>query len=85
MSSSARSAPDTRAKSLYQDSRGLARALTGDAAGAIEDFKAALETFTAYPDIFDATHLQRRKDWIEALRAGRDPFDDATLKSLRTE
>ncbi|MFY9610837.1 MAG: AAA family ATPase [Blastocatellia bacterium] len=84
-------APDTVTKRLYQDSRGLARALTGDRAGAIEDFTTALESIKAFKDLgyYDAaltrTLLRRRQDWIDALKEGRDPFDDAMLKSLRTE
>jgi WD40 repeat protein len=80
-------APDSRTRQLYQDSRGLARALTGDKPGAIEDFTTALQSIKAFRDldIFDAAFLRRREGWIAALNAGRDPFDDALLKSLRTE
>jgi WD40 repeat protein len=78
-------APDIPTKRLIQDSRGLARALTGDTAGAIEDFTTALESIKAGPFLFDAAFLQRRENWIAALKEGRDPFDDAMLKLLRTE
>jgi hypothetical protein len=78
-------APDILLKRLIRDSRGLARALTGDTTGAIEDFTVALEYIKAHPDSFNAAFLQRREDWIAALKEGGDPFDDAMLKSLRTE
>jgi hypothetical protein len=29
--------------------------------------------------------IQRREEWIAALRAGNNPFDDATLEALRAE
>lgn len=65
---------------MLRDSRGLARALRGDLAGAIEDF----EFFLA---VEDAEHLQRfkpeRRRWVEMLGAGDDPFDRATLEQLR--
>ena len=73
-------APDPSTKRLFQDSRGLARALTGDTAGAIEDFTTALESVKANPDL-----LPHRENWIAALKEGRDPFNDAMLKMLRTE
>lgn len=68
---------------LDLDSRGVARAITGDITGAIADFKAYLawaggqETFAPY--------RQKRQAWIEALQKGENPFDAATLRSLKTE
>lgn len=65
----------------FRDSRGLARALTGDKAGAIEDFTAFVE---AHKD--DETlrkDVAQRTEWIGELKAGRNPFDEATLKALR--
>ena len=78
------SAPDIARKRLYQESRGLARALTGDTDGAIEDLTAAYEYMKAYPDIFPA-YSERRENWIAALKQGKLPFDEATLKSMRTD
>jgi len=78
-------APDTTTRSLAQDSRGVARALTGDTAGAIEDLTTALEAERARPDLFDPPYLKRRESFIAALRAGRNPFDKATLAALRVE
>lgn len=65
-----------------RDTRGLARALTGDPKGAIEDFRFAVEKADGpKKDAFVA----RRKAWIEALEAGRNPFDAATLRELDEE
>ena len=59
------------------DSRGLARALTGDVAGAIEDF----QTFVAW--VPDEQLRAQRQGWIEALGAGENPFTDEVLLRLR--
>jgi WD40 repeat protein len=65
-----------------KDSRGLARALTGDRAGAIADFTAFIAWANkATPD---SPQIARREQWVSALRAGNDPFDAATLTALRT-
>ncbi len=71
----------------YRDSRGLARALTGNRAGAIEDFTVALELINSLPDHggYDAAFLGQREAWIAALKGGKDPFDPDTLRQLRTE
>ncbi|NEQ08243.1 MAG: hypothetical protein F6K37_20505 [Moorea sp. SIO4E2] len=61
------------------DSRGLARALTGDTAGAISDFQAYVD----WSD-HDESKEQRQK-WIDELRAGKNPFTEEVLKSLRWE
>nr|MDJ0718341.1 tetratricopeptide repeat protein [Prochloraceae cyanobacterium] len=62
-----------------RDSRGLARALTGNTKGAIEDFQAFIEwTYSDYyPD-----HKAQRQRWIDALRANKNPFTDEEIKSL---
>ncbi len=64
----------------YQDSRGLARALTGDLAGALADFQAVLDSgvFDDWQDI-----KQRRQRWVEALKAGNNPFTPEELEALR--
>jgi WD40 repeat protein len=66
-----------------RDSRGLARALTGDYAGAIEDFEVFVEWSKA-----NGSYVQygsKREGWIAELAAGRNPFDEATLDALRNE
>jgi hypothetical protein len=62
------------------DSRGLARALTGDYVGAIEDFQFYVEWGE---DKRSREMLDKRLDWIRELEAGRNPFDAATLEALR--
>jgi WD40 repeat protein len=70
-----------------RDSRGVARALTGDVAGAAEDFGAFVEFLKKFPNLDDDLHamLRRRESWIAALKAGRNPFDAQLLKELRFE
>jgi hypothetical protein len=68
---------------VYRDSGGLARALTGDAVGAIEDFNAFITW--AQQQGGREKEIAQRKNWIAALQEGREPFDSATLKALRTE
>jgi tetratricopeptide (TPR) repeat protein len=61
----------------YRDSRGLARALTGDYPGAVDDFSfylAALES--------RGIEDQTRAAWIAELEAGQNPFDEAALQAL---
>jgi WD40 repeat protein len=67
----------------YRDSRGLARAQTGDIAGAIEDFRAYVATDKK--DSKMANRQSRRRSWIQALEAGRDPFDSMELHLVRSE
>ncbi|MBK8905129.1 MAG: pre-peptidase C-terminal domain-containing protein [Anaerolineaceae bacterium] len=51
------------------DSRGVARALTDDLEGAIEDFQQFIEWDLAY-----AEDTALRREWIEVLEAGENPF-----------
>ena len=60
-----------------RDSRGLARALTGDYAGAVEDFR----YFVAHWE--DEELVAQRQAWIAELEADRNPFDEETLEALR--
>ncbi|MHC5674840.1 nSTAND1 domain-containing NTPase, partial [Nostoc sp.] len=60
-----------------RDSRGLARALTGDTQGAITDF----EAYIAQPQ--DKNSKAQRQRWVKDLRAGKNPFTDAEIKKLR--
>jgi len=63
----------------YRDSRGLARALTGDFKGAIEDFQ-------YFIDRSDKEDLKgQRRHWIEDLRAGKSPFTPEELNKLRDQ
>jgi len=63
----------------FANSRGVARALTGDLEGAIDDFRAYLGWGLG-------GNNELRQEWIEELEAGRNPFDDeALLEHLRNE
>lgn len=61
--------------------RGVARALLGDREGAIEDIQEGLHMWAVSP-----THYvppQPWNTWLEQLKAGEDPFDEATLQVER--
>ncbi|WP_071515904.1 pentapeptide repeat-containing protein [Geitlerinema sp. PCC 9228] len=66
----------------WRDTRGLARALTGDVAGAIEDFQSVLENHTFS---HDPEKQQKRQRWLQALQAGENPFTPEELDKLRPE
>ncbi len=62
-----------------RDSRGLARALTGDIEGAIEDFKFFVEWTN------NEKAKAQRQQWVKALQAGENPFTPELLEELRGE
>ncbi|MGB3493868.1 MAG: hypothetical protein WBA57_14155 [Elainellaceae cyanobacterium] len=64
----------------YRDSRALARALTGDVAGAIEDFQAYVDWSGSPP-----RRKRQRQDWIDALKAGENPFTEELLEELQED
>ena len=66
-----------------RDAMGLANALLGRRTRAAEHFEAFLDWAAAEGDDCRAAHEDSRRRWIEALRAGEDPFDDETLRALR--
>jgi tetratricopeptide (TPR) repeat protein len=59
-----------------RDSRGVARAMIGDKKGAIEGFQEFLKKDE------DAVRKAQRQRWVDALRAGEDPFTDEEIKTL---
>jgi hypothetical protein len=63
------------------DSRGLARALTGDYAGAAEDLRSYAEWLEKHGGT--KRDIKMREFWISELEAGRNPFDEAALAELR--
>lgn len=64
----------------YRDSRGLARAVTGDYEGAIDDFS----HFVAHAEAAGlAVESDLRSAWIADLQAGRNPIDPLVLTDLR--
>ncbi|MEM6437206.1 MAG: hypothetical protein AAF773_25620, partial [Cyanobacteria bacterium P01_D01_bin.115] len=60
-----------------RDSRGLARALTGNLEGAIADFQFFVDNSENEAD------KQQRQQWIQQLQAGQNPFTHEVLKGLR--
>ena len=64
----------------YQASRGLARGMTGDLSGALADFQEVLDS--GAPD-FSKDGKQRRQRWVEALKAGENPFTPEEVEALR--
>jgi WD40 repeat protein len=84
-------------KAQFQDSRGLAQALTGKFSEAVEDFKAFVD-WSKMEEGRDseseadsrkmAVWKQRRESreaWIPQLLSGHNPFDAETLKTLRIQ
>ncbi len=71
-------APDN---AMIKDSRGLARALTGDYTGAIEDFTEYVEWLERNGGNEYEKNL--RISWILKLESGQNPIDEATLMELR--
>ncbi|WP_334714379.1 pentapeptide repeat-containing protein [Nostoc sp.] len=69
--------PDNKS---YQDSRGLARVLTGDLVGALEDFQVAVDSGALD---YSNEVKQRRLGWIEALKLGNNPLTPEALEELR--
>jgi hypothetical protein len=65
---------------VWRDSRGIARVLTGNVQGAIEDFQA----FIAWAKAKDQYVQERtqRDRWINQLRAGTNPFTPEEIKTL---
>jgi tetratricopeptide (TPR) repeat protein len=60
----------------FRDSRGVARAMTGDFKGAIEDFEAFIKGSK-----YKKLKLQRQR-WVASLQANKNPFTPAEIKTL---
>jgi tetratricopeptide (TPR) repeat protein len=59
-----------------RDSRGVARAITGNITGAIDDFQSFIKGTGNHEEKL------RRQRWIEALRSGENPFTAEEIKML---
>jgi tetratricopeptide (TPR) repeat protein len=59
-----------------RESRGVARALTGDRAGAIADFQAFIEGTDS------ADRKKQRQGWIDKLKKGENPFTKEEIAKL---
>jgi tetratricopeptide (TPR) repeat protein len=77
----------------YRDSRGIARALTGDYAGAISDFEAYIKELEE--SIKNREDEDRKKDletkkvmrqgWVDTLKKGVNPLTEEVLQELLEE
>ncbi len=65
-------------KGNFQESRGLARALSGDKQGAIADFQAYIDDRQS-----DPAYKDQHKQWIAAMKKGEDPFTDRVLQQIK--
>jgi hypothetical protein len=63
--------------------RGLARALTDNIAGAVEDFSMYLKWAPTNNQLEQDISLWQQ--WTEAFKAHRNPFDAETLQKLRSQ
>lgn len=61
----------------YRDSRGLVRSLLGNRDGAIADFEFFIER------VQNPNRKAQRQEWVDALRAGQNPFTPELLRALR--
>ena len=66
-----------------RDSRGVARALTGDYPGAINDFQRFLEWGSKNGQSEES--IRQRQEWIRMLQANQNPFNEELLKLLRDQ
>ena len=64
------------------EARAIARALTGNLAGAAEDLQSYITANenSAYPWISEG--LPQRRAWLATLRRGENPFTEAVLEEL---
>ncbi|HKI95454.1 MAG TPA: serine/threonine-protein kinase [Gemmatimonadales bacterium] len=76
MCDAAMRAADENTRTRILDSRGVARALAGDDAGAIQDFEAYIARSTA------PIAKAQREAWVAELKGGRNPFTADVLGRL---
>ena len=67
----------------FRDSRGVARALTEDYPGAINDFQQYLEWGPKNGE--SEKSIRQRQDWIRMLQANQNPFNKELLELLQTQ
>jgi tetratricopeptide (TPR) repeat protein len=65
------------------DSRGLARALTGNYQGAIEDFQFFVDEGPRQGQ--GQQYISKRQQWVVDLKAGKNPFTPELLEMLKHE
>lgn len=74
---------DESNRGYFQDSRGLALALTGKYADASKDFKDFIKWSINKTEYDDLRYL--RESWLTKLDSGINPFDRTTIDKLRKE
>jgi tetratricopeptide (TPR) repeat protein len=67
------------------DSRGLTLALLGRPQEAAAEFEAFLARLEVNDPLAYAQYAPSRREWVEALERGENPFDEATLVQLLQE
>ncbi|WP_008313189.1 pentapeptide repeat-containing protein [Leptolyngbya sp. PCC 6406] len=67
----------------YRETRGIARALTDDLAGALEDFQVVVAAIEAKKYYRGEKDKQQRQEWLKALQLGQNPFTPEVLEALR--
>jgi tetratricopeptide (TPR) repeat protein/transcriptional regulator with XRE-family HTH domain len=70
---------------ILVDSRGVTYALLGDYEAAIVDFEVVLAWMDEQPNEGWQQPIARRRAWIEALKAGENPFTPELLAEIRHE
>uniref|UniRef100_UPI00194F844C pentapeptide repeat-containing protein n=1 Tax=Leptolyngbya sp. CCY15150 TaxID=2767772 RepID=UPI00194F844C len=66
----------------FRETRGIARALTDDLAGASEDFQAVVTAIEA-EEYYRGEKAKQRQEWAKALQMGQNPFTPEVLEALR--
>jgi len=72
----------------YLDSRGVARVLTGNFAGAVEDFQAFVDGVNRAGDDGNSVRQDekaQRERWIAKLQMGENPLTPDELKTLESQ
>ena len=68
-----------------REARALVYAQLGRLSDAANDLQAFLDWLTHQPESLRARYGSTRTDWLQALKAGKNPIDDVTLEKLRRE
>ncbi len=70
--------------SMGRDARGVVYAEMGRTAEALVDFQDFIRWLQSQSPAIRDSYLPTRNAWVEALRASKNPIDQATLDKLRT-
>lgn len=65
------------------DTVAVAKALSGDRPGAISALSDVVEAMNRFAPVERRAYIDKRSAWLKELREGRNPFDEATLRSLK--